>query len=99
MRSAWPQSGGADMTLPPFPAHLAKPMKIAALDSMNRLDGAAKSMHVAYYTDGSTAEYHFKDAMRQFGLAAAALGYTLTPIPAPVQAPATAEALFDGVPV
>jgi hypothetical protein len=59
-------------------------------------------MLLAYYTadrahDGGL--FHFDEGMRQFGLAAAALGYTLTPVVEPVQPAATAEALFDGVPV
>lgn len=90
------------MTLPPFPAHLAKPMKTAALDSMHKLDMAAKSMLLAYYTADTQyggGRFHFDEGMRQLGLAAEALGYTLTPIVMPSQPPATAEALFDGVAV
>lgn len=90
------------MTLPPFPAHLAKPMKEATLDSMHKLDNSAKSILLAYYTADHVhggGRFHFDGGMRQLGMAAEALGYTLTPIPAPVQAPATAEALFEGAAV
>jgi hypothetical protein len=88
------------MTLPPFPAHLVAPALYAA---SSKLDCAARDMHVACHlaTAGDTAKSgcYREYAIGYLGEAAAALGYTLTPIPAPVQAPATAEALFDGVPV
>jgi len=73
-----------------------KDPKDLALASMHGLRAAAEAMMVAYFCDGFTATYHFNSAIAQLHKAAAALGYSLAPLPpAPEPAPATAEALFE----
>jgi hypothetical protein len=68
-----------------------------------KLDSAAREMHVACHyaaggKDDMSANYRAY-ARRELAAVASLLGYTLTPVVEPVQPAATAEALFDGVPV